>query len=280
MRSTALRILALLVLAGCEGSLSSSVEVGLTCATLEREAGAVVIEGDLRFASAEDARAFLEEHERSERDSAEQRLVLGVDEPIDTTLPPAVRQDLAYCVSAGFGEAREAVLRGALRATEIWSSSVDVRFRLVEPERCETRGVDAHLVVLPACSAGNAIAEGMLPYRSGLEGQEIEINTCHPDYDAFVDSDDAMARILLHELGHVLGFVHAWNTDDYDGTCGCSSSIRFRTLSGYDPGSIMNYPSCGATWDLFDPPALTEQDRADAQSVYCAPGEGPPPCGS
>jgi hypothetical protein len=163
-------------------------------------------------------------------------------------------------------------------ATAMWSSIIDVQFRFVTPPRCEMRGEDARVVVISDCAHSPAIADAMLPWRGGRNGQTLTLNVCHSTWPSAATSPDAMERILLHELGHILGFVHAWNTVDYEGVCGCETRTGFLTLSPYDPSSIMNYPECGATWMLFDPAMLSEQDRLGATSVYCAPGQGPPPC--
>ncbi|UJR79226.1 matrixin family metalloprotease [Sandaracinus amylolyticus] len=267
-----LRVLAAMLLMACDPG-PAPASIGLTCAMLDE--APTLVDLDLRFATADDARDYLE---HGSGETPREHLIVATDGPSIATLPLEVRDDLTYCVSDELGASRDAVIAATERAAAMWASVADVRFRFVTPARCAERGVDAHLVIIPECGASRVVANAMLPWRSGREGQELAINTCYWDHDAIIASEDALARTLLHELGHVLGLVHAWNTADYVGPCECASSTSFLALAPYDPASIMNYPDCGATWSLFDPPALSDADRAGAEELYCAPGAGPPPC--
>ena len=274
-------LVAALSLGGCAADAGIS-ELGVTCASLHegtRADGSVVVGGDLRFADLEDARAYLELI-APDPDLVRARLTVATDGLAIASLPEEIRDDVTYCVSDAFGEDRAAVVQGLQTAMSIWSSAADVHFRLVAPARCEVRGEDAHLVVFPTClEPGDArIAEGMLPWRRGREGQDLTMNTCHADWLSFVASEDALARIALHELGHILGFVHAWQARDYVGVCRCQSVTAFLELGAYDRDSIMNYPTCGAPWTLFDPPALSEADRRGAAQIYCDADSTWPPC--
>ncbi len=268
----------LLLLLGCEGRISAEGPTGMTCEEISgAPSTSLLVEHDLRFASVEDARIYLGLAE-STPDVAEEALIVSIDGPAFAIMPLSVRDDITYCVSDTLGEHRNAVIRALAYATAIWSSVVDVHFRLVHPPRCEVRGEDARVIVVSDCVFSPAIADAMLPWRGGRNGQTITLNVCHDIWPSAVLSPDAMERIFLHELGHILGFVHAWNTVDYEGVCQCQTRTAFLTLSPYDPASIMNYPECGATWTFFEPAVLSEQDRLGARKVYCAPGKGPPPC--
>jgi hypothetical protein len=189
--------------------------------------------------------------------------------------PRSVRGDVTWCVSPEFGTERAIVEEAVGAAMARWSEVTGVVFRRLEPARCAERGVDARVVVLARCMPIRVLAQAMLPYRDGLRGQELEINTCYVERDRLFASPSSLGRTALHEVGHLLGFVHAWNTEDYAGTCACSAGTAFEPVSGYDADSIMGYPSCGARWDHYDPPSLSERDRRDAVEVYC-PGSREP----
>lgn len=268
------------LLTGCEGRIFADGPTGIMCRDLSGdEPLGLIVEHDLRFANAEDREIYLGRYDAGVGAAvAEESLIVSTDGPSFAIMPLAVRHDITYCVSEAFGAERGAILRAIAYATTMWSSVIDVRFRFVTPPRCEVRGEDAQVIVVSECAVSPAVADAMLPWRGGRHGQTLTLNVCHEIWPSAVQSADALERIVLHELGHILGFVHAWNTIDYDGPCSCETRTAFLSLSAYDPDSIMNYPECGAPWTLFDPATLSEQDRLGAVAVYCAPGDGPPPC--
>ena len=56
--------------------------------------------------------------------------------------------------------------------------------------------------------------------------------------------------LMLHELGHVLGFVHERdrreNADDHDNDrCFPTNLKKYEAITAYDPRSIMHYSECG-----------------------------------
>ncbi len=265
-----------LALVACETRLQSSASsvAGLTCEGLApagRDGEGLVLEGDLAFASIEDARRFYAE--RLPADEGPPRpdthLVVATTGWPHAIYPREVRGEVTWCVSPDFGADRAIVEEAVATAMSRWSEVTGVVFRQIEPERCAERGVDARVVVRASCLPTRVLAQAMLPYRDGLRGQDLELNTCYWERARLFESAETLGRTALHEVGHLLGFVHAWNTEDYVGACVCSARTAFDPISGWDADSIMGYPSCGARWSYYDPAALSETDRRDAVAVYC-----------
>jgi len=278
-------VLASFALTACETRFQSSWSsgVGLTCARLapaDRASGGLVLEGDLAFASLEDAQRFYAERMRAEEGPPhpDTQLVVAARGWPHAIYPRSVRDDVTWCVSSEFGAERAVVEEAVGAAMARWTEVTGVVFRRLETARCEERGTDARVVVLARCLPIRVLAQAMLPYRDGLRGQELELNTCYVERERLFESADSLGRTALHEVGHLLGFVHAWNTEDYVGTCACNAGTAFEPISGYDADSIMGYPTCGARWGYYDAPSLSDQDQRDAVEVYCPRSRDPLRC--
>lgn len=95
----------------------------------------------------------------------------------------------------------------------------------------------------------NTVAEAYMP-RSGNPGEKIKINIVNDYY-----SMDSKIHVLVHEMGHILGFRH---------TDGDTDSILIPGTSSLDPLSVMNSTyGDNSGWKGF-----TQQDIKATQILY------------
>jgi len=89
---------------------------------------------------------------------------------------------------------------------------------------------------------------------------DIEVNAVLPNWSAFGGGGKrSLVRLLAHEIGHVLGFVHSCN----DGTHPSGQLPACSALSAKEREAVM-YP--GASDDLHNPepfPRLSSQELAE-----------------
>jgi hypothetical protein len=151
------------------------------------------------------------------------------------------RHNLTYCVSDAFGWRKPQVVSGLAAATAAWEEYIDVDFIYLPQHDGSCDGTNGAVMfdVNPGWLAGFASARAFFPSDIRLFRNIII------DEVAYSAGDEAFRGILLHELGHSLGFRHEHIRPESACTF---EGWGWRTLTPYDQSSIMHYGGdCGGT---------------------------------
>jgi hypothetical protein len=174
--------------------------------------------------------------------------------------------NITYCVSNTFNNNKATVVNAMNAATGQWEAAANVNFvyRSEFDASCTASQSGVVFDVRPVNSGGQYLARAFFPSQ-GRSTRNVLI-----DGTAF-NSGWSLTNILVHELGHTLGFRHE-HTRPEAGTC--FEDNNWRSLTPYDSSSTMHYPQCNGTSSNL---AMTNTDRQGAASLYGAPGQNPDP---
>jgi hypothetical protein len=128
-------------------------------------------------------------------------------------------------------------------------------------------GGPADITFSATCISPAVAAYASFP-AGGNTGPNIYVNAC------FGSTTHAQrVRIMVHELGHTLGFRHS-NYVQNGETAGTEGAVHVAgtPTSGNDPGSVMNGGTASASWAGFSAGDLTA-----VRALYPIPATPPPP---
>jgi hypothetical protein len=130
-----------------------------------------------------------------------------------------------------------------------------------------TEGGPADITVQPTCISPTVAAYASFP-AGGNTGPNIYVNACFGS-----TTPSQRVRIMVHELGHTLGFRHS-NYVQNGETAGTEGAVHVAgtPTSGNDPGSVMNGGTASATWAGFSAGDLTA-----VRALYPPPATPPSP---
>jgi hypothetical protein len=185
----------------------------------------------------------------------------GVDDIWNTTQ----RFNLTYCVSDEFAVLKSRVVSEMAAATGAWEGVADVDFTYVpgQDASCTGANMSVAFAVRPWSSGG---ACAFFPSGNGCVPRTVVIDYNDFDNNPIWDTlspNITTGGVLIHELGHVLGFRHEHTRDPF----GCFEDDNWRGLTVYDPQSTMHYPWCpgGISTSTLQ---LTPIDKEGASSIY------------
>jgi hypothetical protein len=190
---------------------------------------------------------------------------------IDLKWSAADAVNLTYCVSDAFGARKPAVLAAMKAATEdSWAKFARVRFVHVPilDASCAASTQAVVFDVRPVDSQGQYLARAFFPKEIRAERNVLI------DGEAYDVPNIPLSNILIHELGHALGFRHEHIRVPQPGRPGCVEDTSFRPLTNYDSASTMHYPQCGGTSTTL---AFTTLDAQGVAAAYGAPQANLPP---
>jgi len=197
-------------------------------------------------------------------------------------LPRAVQRSITYCVSDAFndvsGGVKAAIVGGMADAAAAWAGAADVRFvhESFWDFSCTGNNGSVNFNVSLDTSAGNGGAFAPFPDMTVRKlGIGCNVGGSPPGCEITNDRD-YYRRLLIHELGHVLGFVHEFQHSGGPGDPCAGDPARQEELTEYDPESALNYvvgnpPPCVGTAITT---RVTDLDRQGVQKVYGIPWEG------
>ena len=253
----------------------TSFEEFLSTAYQEPDTGLYIVDGDTPVETLDELVNFYVRHVQGGA-----LTVYTVDDgslsAADDIWADGEKSNLTYCVSQAFGSRYAEVVQAMEAAGAEWTRAADVRFQWLGDRTCREATRNKALFRVIPVSGQSYLARSFFPY---FEEREVRI-----DSKAFDSTDQfSLSGILLHELGHTLGFVHehtrpeAGTWEETDGT-GCFTPLGsyWRAVTPYDSGSVMNYPWChaDASLDFTRDFALTGRDKEGAAALYGASLEG------
>lgn len=178
----------------------------------------------------------------------------------------APNTELTYCVLKDtFANEREykIVLKNMLKATKSWEEVCGIKFKHLR--KMDTSKSDRpNGVMFPVRginASGKFIASAFFPTYPKYRWRIL----IDPTY---FTSSYSKTGVLVHELGHVMGFRHEHPRNGAPATCPNEDLGNTIELTDYDPKSVMHY-FCGGVGSktLY----LSELDKKGAQKIY-----GPP----
>ncbi len=263
--------LASVLLAACQ-SVSGPAESGgtgldafLARQPYDLERRVYILEGDLPYTRAE-AEDYYWANIAKTDDTATARSALSINQANggDDRIPDAQQRSLTYCVSTGFGNNHQKVVDALNAAAAEWEAAADVNFVYVS-------GYDG------SCNAANnAVWFDIRP----VSGQDYTASAFFPhearsqrslliDSSAFnMAAPQTLKGVMIHELGHALGFRHEHirPMNNYDCDEFYSEDGSYRSLTAYDSTSVMHYTTpCGQAAREY---VLSARDRNAAACMY------------
>jgi hypothetical protein len=166
--------------------------------------------------------------------------------------------NLTYCISNGFGVNKQAVINAMSAADAAWSAQAIVKFVYVPAQDTNCTSSNTNVIFNVNSVSGTGYwANSFLPSAPRAS------RTLNIDNITF-GSGIALAGLLMHELGHVLGFRHEYVRAA--SPCYTEGGL-WRGVTPYDTGSIMDYPypECGGT-NPFS--GLDQNDIEGATMLY------------
>lgn len=216
-------------------------------------------------------------------------LVVGNVAVEDILIPNALRQNITFCIDNSFGTNKTKVVNAITQAATLWNtasaSSINISHTNAEDgSECNGENNDVYFHVrgtsIPEDDDGITAASSFFPTFLRAD-RELTLNT-----DLIGKSQNWWRGIIIHELGHSLGFRHEFvspgaplcetfsdekldsrDPNPDDGVSETVFNANFRALSGYDASSVMNYTDCGGRTpeNITD---LSQIDKEVLKKVY------------
>ncbi len=181
--------------------------------------------------------------------------------------------NLRYCIGSSFGTRKTDIVNAMNAAAAAWEQYAQVDFIYASDQ-------DAN------CTASNT---NVVFDVNQVSGQPYSARAFFPSYprasrNVYVDTSaytagDPLPALLMHELGHALGFRHEHTRPE---ARRCFEDSAWRGITPYDRASIMHYPECNGVGSILS--GLTNLDREGAAFIYgtkvMSPPAVPTGCGS
>jgi uncharacterized protein (TIGR03382 family) len=177
--------------------------------------------------------------------------------------------NLTYCIGATFGANKQLVINAMEAATTNgWEKFANINFvhLAAQDANCTAANTNVVFDVNQVNSGGQYLARAFFP------------NDARADRNVLIDpasfnlqstGNIPLANIVIHELGHTLGFRHEHIRSDQGRTVQCPEDANYRGVTDYDVVSTMHYPQCGSPNNTL---ALSAKDQTGVASVYGPPG--------
>jgi uncharacterized protein (TIGR03382 family) len=176
--------------------------------------------------------------------------------------------NLTYCIGASFGANKQAVVTAMNAATvNGWEKFANVKFVYVPAQdaNCNAQNQNVLFDVNQVNSGGQYLARAFFPNSPRAERNVlIDPASFNPQQTGGIP----VANIVIHELGHTLGFRHEHIRTDQGRAVQCPEGNEYRGVTDYDVVSTMHYPQCGSPNNTL---ALSQKDQQGAALVYGAP---------
>ncbi len=176
--------------------------------------------------------------------------------------------NLTYCIGAGFGVNRQKIVDGMIAATSGgWEKFANIKFIHVPAQDANCTSANPNVLFdVNAAPAGSPyLARAFFPDSPRVE-RNVLVEAA--SFDPARTGNIPLANILIHELGHALGFRHEHIARPNQATQGCLEDQQYRLLTEYDQVSTMHYPQCGSPNNTL---ALSAKDQTGVSMVYGAP---------
>jgi serralysin len=242
--------------------------------------GYFIAEWDLMFETEEELRAHYE------REFGGDRSKLATFQRVSNGFEPTYvgydALDITYCVSNTFAN-KSTVVADMAAGTRAWQNVMNVKFRYVSAQdaSCNQNNANVDFAVMPTTVAGlwgcgsSKLMWGTLGCTvNGVSGVKGVLTLQYSLLGAEPFPGTSAVGLILHELGHVLGFrhEHPWAPG------GCSETptipaldVTGRRLTEYDQVSVMHYPTATCNGLYGTDYVLSTFDGRGGRSVYGVP---------
>ncbi|WP_438021192.1 M57 family metalloprotease [Sorangium sp. So ce315] len=223
--------------------------------------GVWVAEGDIPLRDEEMIRKFYERHY-----SPSGALTVWRLGSADNIWSRADRLDLTYCVSqSAFSTNYGAVVDAMNEAAAAWENAANVRFVHVVAEDTNCTNLNNNVKFNVTSPAPPGFSGWAMAPSTPRASNQLRLTW----QASWATNRRELIGVVMHELGHTLGFDHE-HIHVPGSPCEDPASTS-RQVTDYDSLSVMHYDSCAGSTNTTGSYFLSQRDIEGAQALYEAP---------